>query len=536
MEEFILPDITKRRKLFGLITIVSVVVFLILGINVYGSDPHIPLLMGAMVGTALAIIDGWKYSEIEKGMISTISLSMQAIMILLIIGVLIGSWVLGGIIQSLVYYGLNVINPQFFLITALLLCSVVSISTGSSWATVGTVGIVLIAIAEASNINIALAAGAIVGGAYFGDKLSPLSDTTNLAAGGAGTDVFTHIKSMVYTTIPNYVLCSIIYIVLGVFFFKNTQGDISSIQALQAVLMDSTNITLLTLLAPGMVLMIVAFKIPALPGLLGAALLGILSAIVLQGVTDLGTIIDVAHYGFAFDGSTLPEAARENVGAFYNEFALITDGNFSSTMTYFSAGADDAAGALQVLTPAAQELGYDPKALLDTKELLTRGGLDSMLWTVSLILCAMIFGGVLEKSGMLASVMDTLKVFTKTQLSLITTVSVVTVLINILASDQYIAIILPIRMFKPKFKELNISPRVQSRVAESTGTMTSALVPWNTCGATMAGFLGVPTAVYAPYAFFNWLGPVFEILAAATGYSMFKRDEDIAAGIIDGSL
>ena len=525
----LMPEVTSRRKLYGFITILSVIVFLVVGVGMLKKDPHIPLLMGSIVGTTLAILDGWKYQQIEKGMINAIGLAMQAIMILMVIGILIGSWVLGGIIPSLVYYGLGIISPQFFLISSLLICSVISISTGTSWATVGTVGIVLIAIASALGINLGIAAGAIVSGAYFGDKLSPLSDTTNLAAGGAGADVFLHIRSMIFTTVPNYIVTSIIYIVLGFVLFKGNTGDISQITALQDVLRDSTNISLLTLLAPGMVLLIVAFKIPALPGLLGAAIIGFLSAMALQGVFSLDTIIEVAHYGYTFDGSTLPADAAEKVAVFFNEQSLVKGENFYAGMTYFTADGE-------MVNNVKELLGYSPKALNDANELLSVGGMDSMLWTINLIICAMIFGGVLEFSGMLASVVDTMKVFTRGQTSLIATASITAVLVNILSSDQYISIILPIRMFKQRFKELNLSPRLHSRVGDSAGTMTSALVPWNTCGATMSGFLGVSSAQYGPWAFFNWLSPVFEILAGLVGYKIFKRDEDIAAGLIDESL
>ena len=522
----LIPEITGRRKAFGLITIASVVLFLGLGVIVFEQDPHIPLLMGAMVGTGLAIIDGWKYNQIEKGMINAISLAMQAIMILMVIGMLIGSWLAGGIIQSMIYYGLDIVSPQFFFISALIICSIISITTGTSWATAGTVGVVLIAIAGALGINLGMAAGAIVSGAYFGDKLSPLSDTTNLAAGGAGVDVFTHIRSMLNTTIPNYILCMIIYVVLGFVFLQDAGGDISGIAALQSVLADSTNVTLLTLLAPAMVLLIVVLKIPALPGLLGAALVGVLMAVVLQGYTDFGDIIDILHYGYIFDGSALTngEAASE----FLFEQTLVDDGAIYAGMTYF-----DAAGEM---TAAVSNLGHDPEAILEAEYLLSRGGLDSMMWTVSLIISAMIFGGVLEFSGMLASVVSMLEVFTRGPVSLVTTASLTAVIVNILSADQYISIILPIRMFKPRFKELNISPRVHSRVGDSAGTMTSALVPWNTCGATMSAFLGVGAASFAFWAFFNWLSVVFEILAAMFKYKFFKRDEDIAAGIVDPTL
>lgn len=530
--ESTLPVVTNRRKVLGLITFGSAVFFLVMGIGVYGQDPHIPLILGAVVGIILGKIDGWKYEEMENGMVSALTLAMSAMLILLVIGILIGTWLMGGVVQSLVYYGLALIDPKFFLVSALLICSVVSISTGTSWATAGTMGVVLIAIASALNVPLAMAAGAIVSGAYFGDKMSPLSDTTNLAAAVSGANLFDHIKSMMWTTVPVYILCMILYTIMGFVAIDATGADMSNITKVQDTLAASAQISPLTLLAPAMVFVIVAFKIPALPGLFAAALLGIPCAIFLQGITDPAMITEVMLDGYAFDGSTFQHGA-ETVQEFYNEYDILDGGNFYPGMEFFTHMPTSAETIADVYNPEAiAKLPFEPAYLLDTRELLTRGGLMSMMWTIALIMCAMVFGGVIESTGFLASIVSFLQPLTKKAWSL-SIVSIVSgAIINATAADQYVAVILPGRMFRENFIALNLAPRYQSRIIENGGALSSALIPWNTCGATMSGFLGVNSFAYAPYAFFNWVSPVVEVISAAVGYKVFKRDEDIKLGLI----
>lgn len=528
----VLPQVTTRRKVFGLITIAATVIFLAVGISVYETEPHIPLILGAIVATILAVIDGSKYEDIEKGMIDAIGMGMQAILILMVIGALISSWIMGGVIQSLVYYGLMIIEPQYFLLSALIICSIVSVSTGTSWATAGTVGVVLMAIAAALDVPLAMAAGAIVSGAYFGDKMSPLSDTTNLSAAIAGANLFDHIKSMLWTTVPVYVVCIILYIVLGFVFLDGTDANLSQVEQIQDALASSANISLLTLIAPAMVFIIVIFKIPALPGLLAAMALGIPFAIFLQGITNPGDIANVIQDGYAFDGSTMKQGA-DAVQHFFSEHQLITEGNYYEGMTYFTGLPADGASIESVVNePAMKTLPFDHQTLVQIQDLLTRGGIMSMMNTIALIICAMCFGGALEASGMLVSLVESLKPLTKTTGSLVTVSILSGTAVNALASDQYVAVILPARMFKGNFIANDLAPRYQSRVVESGGAVTSALIPWNTCGATMTGFLGVGSFTYAPFAFFNLLTPIFEIIGAFIGYKVFKRSDDIKLGLV----
>ncbi|WP_423364441.1 Na+/H+ antiporter NhaC family protein [Mycoplasma sp. P36-A1] len=523
MSEVFMPEVTGRRKAFGIIAILLLVVYLIVGILKWELDPHIPLILGTITAAILAKIDGTKWEIVEKGMYQSIMMAMQACIILLVIGMLIASWLAGGIVPAMIYYGLQIINPQFFFVTACLLASVVSLATGSSWTTAGTVGIALVGIANALNIDPAMAAGSIVAGAYFGDKMSPLSDTTNLAPAIAGTTLFDHIKSMCYTTIPAYVISLVAYIILGFVAVKGAGGDLKEIVDLQNVLSSAFNINLLLLVPPLIIVGMVVFKLPALPGLMLATVLGMLCTVFIQGQNDPAHILSQLHYGYVFDGATLPNA--DNVAQFFNEYSLVDAGNYYNGMEYFTGAVPDGGSAMDVFNAtAASTLPNNAQILLDVQSLLTRGGLDSMLWTVSLIFCAMCFGGAMEASGMLVSLVDSLKGLIGKPWSLVLTSILTAIAVNILAADQYVSIVLPGRMYKEGFRKLNLAPRVQSRVLESGGTLTSPLVPWNTCGATMMGFLGVNPFAYAPYAFLNIINPVIEVIAAATGYAMFPDD------------
>ncbi|WP_423364442.1 Na+/H+ antiporter NhaC family protein [Mycoplasma sp. P36-A1] len=523
MSEIIIPEVTTRRKLFGVIAIVLLVTYLFVGILKMGLSAQIPLILGSITAAILAKLDGTSWDVIEKGMYQSIMMAMQACIILLVIGMLISSWLTGGIVQAMIYYGLKIINPQFFFVTACLLSTIVALATGSSWTTAGTVGIALIGISKALNIDAAMAAGSIVSGAYMGDKMSPLSDTTNLAPAIAGTTLFDHIKSMVYTTIPAYVLVLIAYIVLGFIVVKESGGDLAQITELQNVLASSYKINLFLLLPPLIIVGMVVLKLPALPGLMLATLLGVVCTVLIQNQKDFALIFEQLHNGYTYTGSTLNNA--DNVATFFNEYSLVDAGNYYNGMEYFSKAVSDGGSAMDVFNNSSQaNLPNNAQILLDVKALLSRGGLSSMLGTVSLIFCAMCFGGAMEASGMLVSLVDSLKGLISKPWSLVLTSICTGILVNILASDQYVSIVIPGRMYKEGFKKLNLAPRVQSRVLESGGTITSALVPWNTCGATMTSFLGVNSFAYAPYAFFNLLNPILEVIAAATGWAMFPDD------------
>ncbi len=462
--------VTKNKVVLGYISMVGVMLFLFLGINA-GLDPQIPLIGATILAAALAIVfDKQKWEDLEKKMLNSLSVANQAIVILMVIGILIASWIAGGVVPTLIYYGLGIISPKFFFVTALLLSSVVALAVGSSWTTAGTIGVALVGIATAFGINPGLAAGAIISGAYFGDKLSPLSDTTNLAPAVSGSNLFDHIKSMTYTTIPTYLIVFVIFLIIGLNYNVDT-SNLTTITEFKAVISEVFVVSPILLIPPVLIIVMVLFKVPALPGLIAASFLGILSALFLQTGNSFGDVVGMLHYGYVFDPTVLTGT-------------------------------------------------YSEKTITDITDLLSNGGLDSMMWTISLIISAMCFGGVMEGAGFLEGVISVFDRFTKSRTSLITTTILTCILVNIIVADQYLAIIFPGRMYRSRFEALGIQPSVQSRCLEASGTVTSALVPWNTCGATMSSYLGVPTLDYLPYAFFNILSPIMEIVASIFNYGM----------------
>ncbi len=462
----------KEKKqpslLLSILPVIVTIIFLAIAIKIE-ADIHIPLILGATFTAVIAVfVLGYKWVEIEEGIVASISSTMQAILILAIIGVIIGTWIIGGIVPTLIYYGLQILSPTFFLAASLLLCSVVSLATGSSWTTAGTVGIALIGIAQGLNIPLGLAAGAIISGAYFGDKISPLSDTTNLAPAMAGAKLFDHVKHMLYTTSISYGITLVLFVIIG-FNFSGQELNSTEIQGILDVISANYNINPVLLLVPVIVIVMVAMKVPALPGLFIGALLGGVCA-------------------FIFQGSSL----------------------------------SDVLGSM--MNGVTSETGH---AMVD--ELMTNGGLMKMMWTIALIMSALTFGGVLEKSGMLGCIANKLLSYAKSTGSLILVTVLSCLFINILAGDQYLAIALPGKMYKDEFKKRGLAPRNLSRALEDSGTVTSALAPWNTCGATMSGFLGVSTFTYAPFAFFNILSPIVSTIAGYVGYSIMKLEDDPSA-------
>lgn len=457
---------TKMKKqatvLHALIPIVFLIASLMYTIFVLEGSPHIPLVLSACVAAAVAMLGlGYSWAELEEGMVETIKMSMGAIIILLVIGMIIGTWILGGVVPAMIYYGLQILSPSIFLVTACLLCCIVSLATGSSWTTAGTVGIALIGIGTSLQIPMEITAGAIISGAYFGDKMSPLSDTTNLAPAMAGTTLFEHIRHMVYTTGPALIISLVIYGIMGIKFGGN-ELDATAIQQVLDGLSATFTINPILLLAPVLVIVMVVLKVPAIPGLFGGTLLGALMAVVFQGA-DLGSIISAMNDGFV------------------------------------------------------SESGIE---VIDT--LLTRGGLQSMMFTVSLILCAMCFGGVMEKAGFLEAVARAILTFAHSTGSLVLATIITIVAINILAGDQYLSIVIPGRMYKGIFEERGLHPKNLSRCLEDAGTLTSPLVPWNTCGSFMSTTLGVATLAYAPYCFLNLINPFISIFYGFTGITMEK--------------
>lgn len=448
---------------YALIPIIVLIASLSYGIIVLGADPHIPLLVAIVVASLVAIFGlGFSWQEIEKGAIETISMAMQAILILMVIGTVVGSWILSGTVPSMIYYGLKILSPGIFLVATTLICCVVSLATGSSWTTAGTVGIALIGVGQGLGIPAKIVAGAIISGAYFGDKISPLSDTTNLAPAMAGSTLFEHVRYMLYTTVPSLIIALILYGIIGAR-YAGRALDTANIDAILGGLSANFYISPMLLIPPIVVIILVVLKAPALPGLLSGTGLGALFAAIFQKAS-LGEIVNTIHYGYSIESG--------------NE-------------------------------------------MIDS--LLNGGGLDSMMWTVSLILLAMTFGGIMEKSGMLGAIANKILTVANSTGSLVTATVLSSIAINILAADQYLSIVIPGRMYKDAYDKMGLEPRLLSRTLEDAGTLTSPLVPWNTCGAYMYSVLGVSAlgaGGYLPYAFLNLINPLVAIFYAFTGISI----------------
>ena len=455
------------------------VIFLIstLGTTVYlfGLDAFGPnllaLLLSAALAAAIGIKNGHRWLAIEEGMIETISLSMRSILILMMVGALIGSWMLSGTVPTMIYYGVALISPEFFYLTACLVSALVGFSIGSSWTVAGTLGIGLMGVAAALGLPLGIAAGAIVSGAYLGDKMSPLSDTTNLAAAATSSDLFEHIRHMSWTTLPAFAISLVIYTALGL--GGEASSELTEIAKLQKTLADYFVVSPF-MLAPLALLLVLAIKRqPALATLVWGTLAGIVMALLFQ-----------------------PERVIE-----------------AAADEQLSKAAASAKGIISTLFG-----GFSPdsgSAVVD--QLLSKGGLSSMLLTVGLIICALAFGGAMARAGLLQRLVDAMLSGVHSAAGLIVATVSACIGTNVLAADQYLSIVLPGQMFKGAYQQRQLHPLTLSRTLEDAGTLTSALIPWNTCGAYMAAALGVSTFSYAPYAFLNLLCPLL-----AVGYGLLQ--------------
>jgi Na+:H+ antiporter, NhaC family len=428
---------------------------------------QVALLLAAALAGIISIRLGLPWNKIREKIVSTIGSAMPSILILLLIGSLAGTWMISGVVPAMIYYGLDIISPKMFLFTAVVVSAIVSVATGSSWSTIATIGVALLGIGKALGMSEAVVAGAIISGAYFGDKVSPLSDTTNLAPAMAGTDLFTHIRYMFFTTVPSLTITLIIFLVIG--FSGDHSGALGNVQTVKAAIDGTFNTNPLLFLVPVMLLTIIILKVPPLPSLLAGSLLGGIFAIIFQ-----------------------PEIIREVAG--------IADNYIQAS--YVS--------VMQAMFGDVSLTTNDSSV----NELLSTSGMRGMLDTVWLILSAMVFGGVMESAGLLRRITQPIIRYAKSTGSLVASTVGTCIFFNITASDQYIAIVVPGRMFRKTYEEKGLKPEVLSRTLEDSGTMTSVLIPWNTCGATQSRVLGVDTFSYAPYAFFNLISPLMTILFA----------------------
>lgn len=479
----------------SLIPILFLILLLVINVGIFGSEAlggsnQIVLILSAAVAAIVAIRVGFKWEEIQDGVVKSISSAMASILILLLIGSLAGTWMLSGVVPAMIYYGLQILNPTIFLVAACIVCSIVSVATGSSWTTSATVGIALIGIGQALGISEGLVAGAILSGAYFGDKMSPLSDTTNLAPAMAGTDLFTHIRYMTITTVPSILLALSIFLVIG--FTNSSDGVIEGKQAILAAIDGTFNINGWLFIVPIVVVVLIVKKMPALPALLIGTLLGAVFALIFQ--PDL--VAQVASTA-SFDGKLYE--------TFYNISPTLTNGFIGTMQAMF--------GDISFSTG---------NAVLDDEGLLSSSGMNGMMGTIWLILSAMIFGGVMEGAGMLKRIASAIISKVNSTGSLISSSVGTCVFFNLTASDQYLAIVVPGRMYADTYREKGLAPENLSRTLEDSGTVTSVLIPWNTCGAYHATVLGVGTLTYLPYCFFNLISPLMTMLVGYTGYKIKK--------------
>lgn len=467
----------KKPGLFvALLPIVVLVILLTSNVflfdDVLDGPNQISLFLAAAVGIVVAHRLGLTWDAINHRIIKTIGSAMPSMLILLMIGALAGTWLLSGVVPIMVYYGLDIISPKMFLFTTVIVCSIVSVVTGSSWSTIATIGVAMLGIGKALGFNDAVIAGAIISGAYFGDKISPLSDTTNLAPAMAGTDLFTHIKYMLYTTVPSMVLTLIIFLVIG--FNYDFESKAIDITIVQDAISATFNTSPLLFLVPIILFTIIVMKVPPLPSLLIGTLLGGIFAVIFQP--------DIIRTFGGSDFSYLKSSYIGVMKAMFGDIKLHTNNEV-------------------------------------VNELLQTSGMKGMLNTVWLILTAMIFGGVMEAGGLLERITKPIVERAKSAGSMVAATVVSCIFFNTTASDQYISIVVPGRMFKNSFAKRGLKPELLSRTLEDSGTMTSVLIPWNTCGATQAKVLNVSTASYLPYAFFNIISPLMTILVA---YLNFK--------------
>jgi NhaC family Na+:H+ antiporter len=533
----------------ALIPISSLIAMLAASVYFYGSDSsyganQIALILGAAIASMVGFKNGYSWKEIEKGISQGVSTAFGAILILMMVGALIGAWIISGTVPTMIYFGLQLLDPSIFYMAACLICAMVSISIGSSWTTAGTVGVALIGIAAGLEMSLAITAGAIISGSYFGDKMSPLSDTTNLAPAVAGTDLFTHIRHMVWTTVPSITIAIIIFAIIG--FTQESNQKPADLGNTISILNQEFNISVWALLPLLLVLFLAFKKVPAFLTLLIGSLVGGVFAVILQPDL-LERTVESSRYSCSFvsESETLESCEVISVGN-QNDRQManlkLTDktGVESTMATQLSNIQTDQVVSISV-AEVQHEVNFEARSktsnMIDgvwralfggyqsntgdaaVDSLLSRGGMSSMMNTIWLILTALTFGAVLETTGLLKRVVESILSLVKGTGSLVTAVIGTCITTNIIAADQYIAIVLPGRMFRAEFKRRGLAARNLSRTLEDSATMTSPLIPWNTCGVYMAGVLGVPTLVYLPFCFFNIMSPFISI---AYGITHFK--------------
>lgn len=450
----------------ALIPVAAIMVFMIVGTVLWGMDPHIPLVLACVVTAFVAAACGYKWDAIITGALDSVKSAVEALLIILCVGMLIGSWVWAGTMPAMVYYGLKFISPSVFLALGLVLTAIVGLATGSSWTASGTVGVALMGVAMGLGISAPLAAGMIIAGAYTGDKLSPLSDSTNVAAAAAGTPLYDHVGAMMTTTVPSFVISFVLYLIVGFVVIDTSGYDASLAQGIMDAIADNFYLSPWIMLPVLVVIFAAVKRIPAIPSLLLAAAVAAVIAIFAQGASVPDVLIGL-QAGFSIETG--------------NEYA---------------------------------------------DSLLNRGGLDSMLWTISLIMFALAYGGMMEKCRFVESLMGGIVKRVKSTASLVAATIITGIICDVILTDQYLAIMIPSRMFRDEFDKRDLSRSFLSRTTEDGATLWSPMIPWNGCGAYQAATLGVHNFAFMPFAFVNLINPVLAVVITAFGIGVKYKEYD----------
>lgn len=447
------PHVSLGKSIFVFAFLLVCITVIVL---IYKGPISFVMMLGAVVAAAVAISCGYKYKVLETAVLDAIRGISFACVIYMVIGILMGAWIVGGIIPSMIYYGLKLLNVKIFFAMSMIICSVFSVSTGSSWSTVGTVGIALLGVGTGLGVPLPMVAGCIVSGAYFGDKLSPISDTTNIAASASGTDVFTHMRHMLHTTLPAYFIAFVAYLILG-FRYSGTAGQSESVRLFMDTLAENFVISPLLILPVFMIILVIVLKIPAIPGLLLTGFIGMLCALFVQGM-DIISIMKACYSGVSME-----------------------------------------------------------TGVAEINRLVNRGGMTSMLSTICLLLASCCFTGVIRASGMLSNIVNALMGHAKTDSQIILTTQATAFFNNCATGDSNVAILLTASMYHDFYKEKGLHPKNLSRACEDMCTMTSSLIPWATSAAYISGALGIASTTYLPFVWFNLTSIVLAIIVAFTG-------------------
>ncbi|TCK92746.1 NhaC family Na+:H+ antiporter [Natranaerovirga hydrolytica] len=448
----------------AIIPILVVIIALTFSVFIFDAEPHIALFFGAATAGIVAFVHGYSWETIQSGFTESVHRAIPSLLILLIIGMIIGVWIASGIVPALMYYGFELLLPQWFLPSILILCSIMSVITGSSWTTVGTIGVAAIGVGQGLGIPAPAIAGTIVSGAFFGDKLSPMSDSTNLTPSVLGVDLYVHIKHMLFSTVPSFLIALAMYTVLG-FFLAEGSADPSIVAEYQDVIMENFNLSFLLIIPPIIVIALILFKVPAIPSLIAGVVLGGIMQITVQG---------------------------QSVSEFFN---ILYEGFSIST-------------------------GWEEMDML-----LTRGGMSSMYDVVSLALVALAFGGIMNRCKMLDAIVSRLSRFLKSVGNLVTTTIGTSIFLNIFSANQYLAVIIPGQMYEDCYKAKGLKFNNLTRALEAGGTLTAPLIPWNSSGAFVLSVLSVNPLAYAPYAFICWLTFIIVIFFGYKDITMDKTYE-----------